>query len=66
LVFSWLLVLMLVIGELKPRETEFVQEDVGAVTMTPWKFARPAGIALIIIVISIYVCFADFSVLQPR
>ncbi|MEM6689744.1 MAG: solute:sodium symporter family transporter, partial [Planctomycetota bacterium] len=63
IVFSWLLVLMLVIGEVSPRETEFVQEDVGAVDMTPWRLSKPAGIVLILIVVAIYVTFADFSVL---
>ena len=65
LVFSWLLVLMLVIGEIKPRETEFEQQDVGAVDMTPWRLVKPAGIALIIIVFTIYIAFANFSVLVP-
>lgn len=65
LVFSWLLVLMMVIGEIKPRETEFEQEDVGAVDMTPWRFAKPAGLVLIAIVFTIYFTFADFSVLTP-
>ncbi len=64
-VFAWLIILMLVIGELKPRKTEFVQEDVGAVDMTPWRFARPAGLALIVIVFAIYTTFADVSVLSP-
>ncbi|MEZ6131686.1 MAG: solute:sodium symporter family transporter [Planctomycetaceae bacterium] len=63
LVFSWLLILMLVIGEIKPRATEFEQEDVGAVDMTPWRFAKPAGMMLILIVLTIYVTFADFTVL---
>ncbi|WP_339730749.1 solute:sodium symporter family transporter [uncultured Gimesia sp.] len=63
LVFSWLLILMLVIGEVAPRETEFEQEDVGAVDMTPWQFAKPAGLILIVIVFTIYATFADFSVL---
>jgi SSS family solute:Na+ symporter len=65
IVFSWLLILMLVIGEIKPSETEFEQEDVGAVDMTPWKYAKPAGMLLILIVIAIYITFADFSVLTP-
>jgi aldose 1-epimerase len=56
---------MFVIGEIKPRKTEFVQEDVGAVDMTPWKRAKPAGLALIAIVLAIYITFADFSVLAP-
>ncbi|WP_417738011.1 solute:sodium symporter family transporter [Rosistilla oblonga] len=64
-VFAWLVILMLVIGEIWPRETEFVQEDVGAVDMTPWRFAVPAGLVLIAIVLLIYQRFADFSVLVP-
>ncbi len=63
-VFCWLLVLMLVIGEVSPRETEFVQQDVGAVDMTPWRLAKPVGILLIATVFFIYVVFADFSVLS--
>ncbi len=65
IVFSWLMILMLVIGEIRPRETEFHQEDVGAVDMTPWKHARAAGIVLIILIFAIYITFADFSVLTP-
>ena len=66
IVFAWLLVLMLVIGEIAPRETEFEQESVNAVDMKPWKHARWAGISLIAIVISIYAAFADFSVLKEK
>ena len=66
IVFAWLLVLMLVIGEIAPRETEFEQESVNAVDMKPWKHAKWAGMALIAIVISIYVAFADFSVLNDK
>lgn len=65
IVFAWLVVLMLVIGEIWPRETEFVQKDVGAVDMTPWRWAMPAGCVLIVIVFAIYITFADFSVLEP-
>lgn len=65
LVFSWLVILMLIIGEIRPRETEWVQEDVGAVDMNPWRFANFAGLVLVVTVILIYVTFADFSVLEP-
>lgn len=65
IVFAWLIVLMLVIGEIAPRETEFVQRDVGAVDMTPWKGALPVGSVLILLVLLIYISFADFSVLLP-
>lgn len=64
LVFSWLVILMLVVGEIRPRETEFVQQDVGAVDMTAWSLAKPVGLLLIAIVFLIYASFADFSVLD--
>ena len=64
IVFSWLVLLMLIIGEIAPRKTEFAQEDVGAVDMTPWRLATPVGLMLIVIVFTIYVTFADFSVLE--
>ncbi|GAB5404775.1 MAG: solute:sodium symporter family transporter [Aureliella sp.] len=64
IVFAWLVILMLVIGEIWPRETEFEQQDVRAVDMTPWKLAPYAGIALLLAVITIYASFADFSVLK--
>ncbi|MFN3192791.1 MAG: solute:sodium symporter family transporter [Aureliella sp.] len=63
-VFAWLLVLMLVIGEVSPRSEEFVQDDVGAVDMTPWRGAKVVGLMLIAIVFTIYTLFADFSVLD--
>ncbi len=65
IVFAWLVILMLVIGEVRPRETEFIQKDVGAVDMTAWKLATPAGIVLIMIVFTIYMTLADFTVLAP-
>ena len=63
-VFGWLVVTMLVIGALRPNAEEWVQQDVGAVDMTPWRHARLAGFALILTVIAIYMAFADFSVLR--
>ncbi|MBD3673439.1 MAG: solute:sodium symporter family transporter [Planctomycetaceae bacterium] len=65
LVFLSLVALMLIIGAIKPRETEFIQEDVKAVDMTPWKHATLGGVVLILAVIAIYALFADFSVLAP-
>ena len=63
IVFAYLLILMLVIGELSPLKDEFVQRDVKAVDMTPWKHARLVGGILLASVTAIYVFFADFSVL---
>lgn len=62
LVFSYLVIGMLVMGELRPTEHEWVQEDVKAVDMTPWRYAKVTGLALVAIVIAIYVLLADLSV----
>jgi SSS family solute:Na+ symporter len=63
IVFTYLVLTMLIIGELSPMKDEFVQEDVGAVDMTPWRHARPVAGLLVIAVLLVYVAFADFSVL---
>ena len=62
-VFALLIVIMLIIGKLAPRSDDFVQEDVKAVDMNPWKHAKLCGIILCVVVVAIYAIFADFSVL---
>jgi len=64
IVFVLLIVLMLVIGAVRPLETAWVQQDVKAVDMTPWKHVGKAAIALTLIVLLIYAVAADFSVLR--
>ncbi len=64
LVFAYLVILMLIVGELKPLKQEWVQEDANAVDMTPWPRARLAGVLLVLVVLTIYVVFADLSVLD--
>jgi SSS family solute:Na+ symporter len=51
-------VIMLIIGRIKPREEAFVQEYTKQVDITPWKYAKPAGIAICVIVIGVYIYFA--------
>jgi solute:Na+ symporter, SSS family len=62
-VFAGLVLLMLVIGAAQPMAEPWVHRHSGDVDMTPWKHARPVGAALLIIVLLIYIAFADFSVL---
>jgi SSS family solute:Na+ symporter len=63
LVFAYLVILMCVFGEIKPLEKEWTQVDVKAVDMTPWKHRGLVSVILFILVILIYISFADFSVL---
>lgn len=62
-VFVGLVALMLIIGAVVPRSEAWVHEHSGDVDLTPWKYAKPAGIALTVFVLGLYICFADFSVL---
>ena len=62
-VFAVLILVMLIIGKIMPRKEDFVQEDVKAVDINPWKYAKLTGLILIIIVILIYAKYADFSIL---
>ena len=49
----------------KPREGgAWVQQDVGAVSLKPWRLAVPVGIVLLVLVILNYAVFAAFSVLK--
>ncbi|MGB2128166.1 MAG: solute:sodium symporter family transporter [Flavicella sp.] len=50
--------IMLLIGKLKPRTTDFVQEYTQQVDIKPWKHVKIAGIGICAIVIAIYVYFA--------
>ncbi len=62
-VFAWLIIIMLLIGEVWPLKVPFEQQDVKAVDMTPWKGTVPCGLMLVVIVTSIYVYFANPNVL---
>ena len=63
IVFVSLIALMLLIGVAKPRSTPWQQFDSGQVDLTPWRFAVPAGLALVLIVLTIYIGLADTSVI---
>lgn len=66
IVFALLIGLMLVIGQIAPRDTPYEQKDSGQVNLTPWKPAWPLGIALVLFVLGVYLYFADLSVLSGR
>lgn len=51
-------VIMLIIGKLKPRSEAYVQEYTKQVDITPWKYVKQAGITICIIVIGVYIYFS--------
>ncbi|NIP95633.1 MAG: solute:sodium symporter family transporter, partial [Akkermansiaceae bacterium] len=64
LVFALLLLLQFVLGQSMKHPAPHVQKDARAVDLTPWKFAKPVGIGLIIFVLVLYALFADFGTLS--
>ena len=63
LVFLFTLVLIISLGKLKPLKEIWVHKYSGEVDMTPWKFAYPMSILLILCVIAIYISYANISVI---
>lgn len=51
-------IIMLIIGKLDPRETAFVQKYTEQVNIEPWKYVKPVGITVCVIVILIYIYFS--------
>jgi len=58
ILFTLNVVIMLIIGKIKPRETDFVQEYTQQVDIKPWKHVKVAGLIICTIVIGIYAYFA--------
>jgi len=56
--FVLTVILMLVIAKMKPRATDYVQQYTEEVDITTWKYVRPVGIAITLVVISTYVIFS--------
>ena len=58
-VFAFLVFLIIAISLASPPSKAWVQEDVKAVDMTPWKHRKLAGAALVGIVLTLYIAFAS-------
>jgi solute:Na+ symporter, SSS family len=56
--FALLVAVMLLIGFVAPRATAFNQETDTPIDMTPWKNAKWASLALVVVVLVIYVAFS--------
>ncbi len=50
--------IMLLIGKFKPRATPYVQEYTEQVEITPYRYVKQAGLAIVLIVVGIYIYFA--------
>ena len=52
------IVIMLIVGKIKPREEPFVQQYTKQVDITPWKYVKQASVLIWVIVIGVYIYFA--------
>ena len=52
------IIIMLIIGKIKPREEAYVQQYTQQVDITPWKYVKVAGALVVLIVVSTYWYFS--------
>ena len=62
LILFGLLSLMLLIGKLKPRATDFILEDSKAVDLTPWKYSKLVSVIVIVCVLLVYLAFSPLGI----
>ena len=58
IVFASLIATMLILRALNPRPTPWAEDRQAPIDMTPWKFAWPVGIGLVVVVMTIYALLA--------
>ncbi len=58
ILFVMNIIIMLLIGKFYPRKEAYVQEYTKQVDITPWKYVNQIGIAICIIVITVYIYFS--------
>ena len=58
ILFVMNIVIMLIIGRIRPRETPYVQTYSKQVDIEPWKYTKTVSVIIFLIVIGVYVYFA--------
>jgi SSS family solute:Na+ symporter len=58
ILFTLNVIIMLIIGKIKPRTTDFELEYTEQVNIDPWKHVQTVGLAICIVVIGIYIYFS--------
>ncbi|BAB05941.1 solute:sodium symporter family transporter [Halalkalibacterium halodurans] len=55
---------MLIVGRLKPRETSFVLPTANKVDLTPWKYAKPFSAFILLTMLGVYTFFSPLGVAE--
>lgn len=58
ILFALNIIIMLVVGKLKPREEDYIQQYTEQVDITPWKLLKPVGLIITVIVVATYMYFS--------
>ena len=58
ILFVMNIIIMMIIGQLKPRSEDFVLEYTNEVDITPYKYLKPVSLTILVIVIFSYVYFS--------
>ena len=54
MLFDLVIIIMYIVSKISPRQSEYVQEYTKQVDITPWKFLKPIGYAVVAAVIGLY------------
>lgn len=56
------IIVMIVVGKIKPRETEYIQKYTKQVDITPWKYAKIVSFISICIMLMVYALFSKIGI----
>ncbi len=59
ILFVMNIIIMIIIGKVRPRTTDFVLDYTKQVDISPWRYVLPVGIGICALVIFIYAYFAQ-------
>ena len=55
ILFVLTIIIMFVVSQFVPRETDYTQEYTKQVDIMPWKYLKPVGYAVVSVVIGLYI-----------
>lgn len=64
IVFASLMIFQFVMSKVSPLSEPWEHKHSGDVDLTPWKWAKPVGIGIVVFVVALYLSLADFSILK--
>ncbi|MFU2103212.1 solute:sodium symporter family transporter [Paenibacillus larvae] len=60
--FPVCILVMLIVGKIKPHEKDFILYESGKVDLTPWKHAKAFTVVMVLLMIAVYVIFSPWGI----